>query len=171
MAATPTESRILQKPEPLHFRVRLNSAFSGRIQSKFVVYSEVRVVNVSLQGDFRFQKMVALTFIVLCPNSKMTVSWIWDSLFLYFYFQTGVNLIFLPLCLHRSDRVPGDDGRGLRVGGAGWSHRTTADAPHRALHQQRLCFLLILCPGIRLLPVLPSDLWRGVRRQTGHMLG
>lgn len=81
--------------------------------------------------------------------------------------------LFLPwLCFplppSRSDRVPRDDGRGLRVGRPGWSDWPTADPPHLPLHQQRVCLLLILRPGLRLLPLLPPGLWCGVRRQMSH---
>lgn len=68
----------------------------------------------------------------------------------------------------RFDRVPRDDGRGLRVGRAGWSDRTTADPPHLPLHQQRVCLLLVLRPGLRLLPLLPLGLRCGVRRRMSH---
>lgn len=68
----------------------------------------------------------------------------------------------------RSHRVPGNDGRGLRMGRAGGSHWPTADPPHLPLHQQRVCLLLVLRPGLRLLPLLPPGLWCGVSRQMSH---
>lgn len=71
--------------------------------------------------------------------------------------------------LCRSDRLPGHDGGRLRVGRPGRPHRPAADPPHLALHQQRLCLLLVLRPGLRLLPVLPPGLRRrvsGSRRMT-----
>lgn len=68
----------------------------------------------------------------------------------------------------RSDCLPGDDGRGLRVGRPGGSDRPTADPPHLPLHQQRVCLLLVLRPGLRLLPLLPPGLWCGVRGLMSH---
>lgn len=85
-------------------------------------------------------------------------------------FISTISSHFLSLALagSRSDRVPGDDGRGLRVGGPGWSNRPAADAAHLPLHQQRVCLLLVLHAGLRLLPLLPPGLRCGVRRQMGH---
>lgn len=74
--------------------------------------------------------------------------------------------LFPPLS--RSDRVPGDDGRGVRVGRPGWPDWPAADPPHLPLYQQRVCLLLVLCPGLQLFPLLPPGLWCGVRRQMSH---
>ena len=79
-----------------------------------------------------------------------------------------IPLLSPPSSSLRSDRVPGDDGRGLRVGRPGRSDRPTADAPHLPVHQQRVCLLLVLRPGLRLLPLLPPGLWCGVRGLMSH---
>lgn len=75
---------------------------------------------------------------------------------------------FLPVLFCRSDRVPGHDGRRLRLGRPGWPYRPTTDSPNLALHQQRVRLLLVLRPGLQLLPLLPAGLWCGVRRQMSH---
>lgn len=81
------------------------------------------------------------------------------------------NSSFFPPCFpssSRSDRVPGDDGRGLCMGWPRWPDWPTADPPHLPLHQQRVCLLLVLRPGLQLLPLLPPGLWCGVRREMSH---
>ena len=62
----------------------------------------------------------------------------------------------------RPDRVPWDDGGGLRVGRNGRPDWPAADPAHLPVHQQRGRLLLVLCPGLQLLPVLSPGLRRGV---------
>lgn len=74
-----------------------------------------------------------------------------------------------PTSSLRFDRVPGDDGWSLRLGRPGWSDRSETDAPHFALYKQRFRLLLILRPGLQLLPFLPFGLWCWVSRQMNHI--
>lgn len=63
---------------------------------------------------------------------------------------------------HRSNCVSGYDGGCLCVGRSGWQNRAQTDPSYISLHQQCLCFLLLLCPRIQLFPVLSSALRCGV---------
>lgn len=75
--------------------------------------------------------------------------------------------LLIPLSLslsfsHRSNCVSGYDGGCLCVGRSGWQNRAQTDPSYISLHQQCLCFLLLLCPRIQLFPVLSSALRCGV---------
>lgn len=108
-----------------------------------------------------------LSLIISSHHTLLTLFFI-ALLFLEHKLFLPSSIALFPSFSLRSDRLPGDDGRGLRMGRAGRSHRPTTDPPHLPLHQQRVCLLLVLRPGLRLLPLLPPGLWCGVRRQMSH---
>ena len=64
----------------------------------------------------------------------------------------------------RPDRVPWDDGGGLRVGRNGRPDWPAADPAHLPVHQQRGRLLLVLRPGLQHVPALSHGLRLWVRR-------